>query len=216
MLRDLEKVDVINKQPEFFGGGPVMKYALNGNSGSYPEVGMLAEFTAMGGQMGCGGRQNKVRKEGVAKALRTYGRAVKSLGKNVKPIKQALTQKVVETISGAPQQSAPMAYAEEVPFFPEVPMKAGRQNKVRKEGFAKALRTYGRAVAPLGKNLKPVKQALTSKAVETIQSVNPMMMAGKKAKRPASARAAIVKKVMAEKGMGMIEASKYVKANGLY
>lgn len=31
-----------------------------------------------------------------------------------------------------------------------------------------------------------------------------------------SARASIVKKVMAEKGLGMIEASKYVKAHGLY
>ena len=31
-----------------------------------------------------------------------------------------------------------------------------------------------------------------------------------------SARAAIVKKVMAEKGLKMIEASKYVKEHGLY
>jgi hypothetical protein len=37
-----------------------------------------------------------------------------------------------------------------------------------------------------------------------------------KEKRPPSARAAIVKQVMAELGLSMIEASKYVKANGLY
>ena len=34
--------------------------------------------------------------------------------------------------------------------------------------------------------------------------------------KPKGARAAIVKKVMNEKGMSMIEASKYVKKNGLY
>ena len=41
-------------------------------------------------------------------------------------------------------------------------------------------------------------------------------MGGAKLKRPPSARAMIVKKVMAEKGMKMIEASKYVKQHGLY
>jgi vacuolar-type H+-ATPase subunit H len=41
-------------------------------------------------------------------------------------------------------------------------------------------------------------------------------MGGAKPKRPPSARAMIVKKVMAEKGCSMIEASKYVKANNLY
>jgi hypothetical protein len=38
----------------------------------------------------------------------------------------------------------------------------------------------------------------------------------KAAKRPAGARALIVKQVMSAKGLGMIEASKYVKANNLY
>jgi cytoplasmic iron level regulating protein YaaA (DUF328/UPF0246 family) len=39
--------------------------------------------------------------------------------------------------------------------------------------------------------------------------------APKKARAP-SARAAIVKQVMQSEGLSMIEASKYVKANGLY
>lgn len=199
ILHDLEKVDVINKQPEMLGGSAVRKYALSGNSGSYPEVNMLAELKEMGGSMCCGrsececgmcgGRQNKVKKTGLAKALRTFGRAVKPLGKNLKPVKDALAERVVQEIEGPS-------------------MFAGRQNTVKKTGLAKALRTFGRAVKPLGKNLKPVKEALTDRAVGEI------MGAGKK--RPKSARAMIVKKVMAEKGMGMIEASKYVKANGLY
>jgi len=37
-----------------------------------------------------------------------------------------------------------------------------------------------------------------------------------RAKRVPSKRNEIVKRVMAEKGMSMIEASKYVKENGLY
>jgi thermostable 8-oxoguanine DNA glycosylase len=40
-------------------------------------------------------------------------------------------------------------------------------------------------------------------------------MAGAKPKK-VNARAVVVKKVMADKGMSMIEASKFVKANGLY
>jgi len=199
ILHDLEKVDVINKQPEMLGGSAVRKYALSGNSGSYPEVSMLAELKAMGGSMCCGrsececgmcgGRQNKVKKTGLAKALRTFGRAVKPLGKNLKPVKDALAERAVQEIEGPS-------------------MFAGRQ--VKKTGLAKALRTFGRAVKPLGKNLKPVKEALMDRAVGEI------MGAGMKKKRPASARAMIVKKVMAEKGLSMIEASKYVKANGLY
>jgi hypothetical protein len=196
ILRDLDKMDLINKQPEMLGGGAVRQYALSGNSGSYPEVNMLAELKAMGGAMCCGsecgcpmcgGRQNKVKKTGLAKAVRTFGRAVKPLGKTLKPVKDALVERAVEEIEGPS-------------------MFAGRQ--VKKTGLAKAVRTFGRAVKPLGKNLKPVKQALAERAVGEI------MGAGKK--RPKSARAMIVKKVMAEKGMGMIEASKYVKANGLY
>ena len=189
ILRDLDKMDLINKQPEMLGGGAERKYALSGNSGSYPEVEMLAELKAMGGSMCCGGRQNKVKKTGLAKALRTFGRAVKPLGKNLKPVKDALAERAVQEIEGPS-------------------MFAGRQNTVKKTGLAKALRTFGRAVKPVGKNLKPVKDALAERAVGEI------MGAGKK--RPKSARAMIVKKVMAEKGMGMIEASKYVKANGLY
>ena len=198
ILRDLDKMDLINKQPEMLGGGAERKYALSGNSGSYPEVNMLAELKAMGGAMCCGsecgcgmcgGRQNKVKKTGLAKALRTFGRAVKPLGKNLKPVKDALAERAVQEIEGPS-------------------MFAGRQNTVKKTGLAKALRTFGRAVKPVGKNLKPVKQALAERAVGEI------MGAGKK--RPASARAMIVKKVMAEKGLSMIEASKYVKANGLY
>jgi hypothetical protein len=248
ILHDLEKVDVINKQPEMLGGSAVRKYALSGNSGSYPEVSMLAELKEMGGSMCCGrsecgcgmcgGRQNKVRKTGLAKAVRTFGRAVKPLGKNLKPVKEALMERAVEEIEGpsmfAGRQSTikKTGLAKAVRTFGravkplgknlkpvkealmdravEEIMTAGRQSTVKKTGLAKALRTFGRVVKPLGKNLKPVKEALTERAVSEI------MGSGMKKKRPASARAMIVKKVMAENGMSMIEASKYVKANGLY
>jgi hypothetical protein len=231
ILSDLENVDLINRQPEMLGGSAVRKYALSGNSGSYPEVSMLAELTAMGG------RQSAVRKTGLAKALRTYGRVVKPLGKNLKPVKEALMERAVEEIEGpsmfAGRQSAvkktgvakalrtfgravkplgknlkPVKEALMDRAVGEI-MSAGRQSAVKKTGLAKALRTFGRAVKPLGKNLKPVKEALMERAVGEIMGAGKM-------KRPASARAMIVKKVMAEQGLSMIEASKYVKANGLY
>ena len=52
----------------------------------------------------------------------------------------------------------------------------------------------------------PIAKAATHKAVSEIEGAG----------RGRAARAAIVKKVMAEKGLSMIQASKYVKERGLY
>ncbi len=201
------------------GGGAPQKNVASGNSGSYPAAASRDYQTVSGVaspyvDVSTGGRQNKVRKQGFAKALRTYGRAVKPLGKNLKPVKEAMADYAVNALEN-----------------PE--LLGGRQNKVRKQGVAKALRTYGRAVKPLGKNLKSVKKAAADAAVRELSGQSsmpyveayeveaapyfpsPPMKGGKRARKP-SARNVIVKKVMAEKGLSLIEASKYVKAKGLY
>nr|WPF46868.1 MAG: hypothetical protein [Lake Baikal virophage 15] len=181
--RLLSHMDVITHNPQLLGGGKLRDYVLPGQSGAYPlDRERLVELQAMGG------RQNKVKKTGLAKALRTFGRAVKPLGKTINPLKQALVKEAIGEVQYG--------------------------GKVKKTGFAKALRTYGRAVKPLGKTINPLKKALVEEAIGEIK------YGGKKPKKSVAngraARAAIVKKVMAEKGLGMIAASSYVKKNGLY
>lgn len=80
---------------------------------------------------------------------------------------------------------------------------AGRRKKYSVDKFVEDFNKIGKLVKPVA---KPIISALTDKAVSKIQG------AGKKTNK----RAEIVKKVMKEKGMKMIEASKYVKQNGLY
>jgi hypothetical protein len=247
--QELEQMQIIRLQPQMLGGGPLREYVLPGQSGALPDE--IPRET--GGAMG--GRQSAVRKQGFAKALRTYGRAVKPLGKTIKPLKEALVEEAVGQLQYG-----------------------GRQSAVRKQGFAKALRTYGRAVKPLGKTFKPLKEALVEeavgqlqygagarkdlpagaaatkahmKALRDMQARAPIFEKGSpealahmaklrakrrtkaeldaeraaereaaglppKEKRPPSARAAIVKSVMQSEGLGLIEASKFVKANNLY
>jgi hypothetical protein len=78
-----------------------------------------------------------------------------------------------------------------------------------KPAISKAVATAKPVAKKLAKNLgKQAIDALASKASSTLEGLG---RKGGKAKR-----AEIVKKVMAEKGMKMIEASKYVKAHNLY
>ena len=68
--------------------------------------------------------------------------------------------------------------------------------------------------------VKSADPAITNQAKDVIESVGKQALAKVKSAvgmgRGRSARTAIVKKVMAEKGLSMIEASKYVKAHKLY
>jgi hypothetical protein len=181
--RLLSHMDVITHNPQMLGGGKLRDFALPGQNGAYPlDRERLVELQAMGG------RQNKVKKTGLAKALRTFGRAVKPLGKTINPLKQALVEEAIGEVQYG--------------------------GKVKKSGFAKALRTYGRAVKPLGKTINPLKKALVEEAIGEIKygGRKPKKSVG----NGRAARAEIVKKVMKEQGLGMIAASSFVKKNNLY
>jgi hypothetical protein len=88
----------------------------------------------------------------------------------------------------------------------------GSKPRAKKGGFnfLKAIKDVGHAVG------EPVGQL--TKAVLQKEAMGALGLGRKKApaSRTRSARADIVKQVMREKGMKMIEASKYVKAHGLY
>jgi hypothetical protein len=137
MISNLDNMDVLQHQPIMFGGGPLRSHILPaGQLGHYPPIEMLAELQAMGGG------QAGTKKSGFAKAVRTYGRSVKPIGKTIAPLKKALVEEAVGQLQYG-----------------------GRANTVKKTGFAKALRTYGRAVKPLGKTIAPLKKALVEEAV---------------------------------------------------
>jgi hypothetical protein len=137
--RLLENMDVITHNPQLLGGGRLREYALSGNTGAYPmDRDRLMELKAMGGA--------KLRKQGTAKALRTFGRAIKPLGKTINPLKKALVEEAIGEIQYG-----------------------GRANKVKKQGVAKALRTFGRAIKPLGKTINPLKKALVEEAIGEIK-----------------------------------------------
>lgn len=80
---------------------------------------------------------------------------------------------------------------------------AGRRKPPSFKNVFNDIKEVGRYVKPVA---QPILKAITGKAVKLIEGAG----------RSKSARASIVKKVMAEQGLSMIEASKYVKQHGLY
>ena len=150
------------------------------------------------------GMEGGKKKYGVSRFVKDLGKISKAVGlKQVtKPIAQAATKKAVEKIEGAGRRGRPMKSA--VMSAEDLGMEGGKK-KYGVSRFVKDLGKISKAVG-LKQVLKPIAQAATKKAVGKIEGAG----------RGRSARAEIVKKVMADKGLSMIEASKYVKANNLY
>jgi ribosomal protein L29 len=144
------------------------------------------------------------KKYGVSRFVKDLGKISKAVGLKqvLKPIAQAATKKAVEKIEGAGRRGRPMKSA--VMSAEDLGMEGGKK-KYGVSRFVKDLGKISKAVG-LKQVLKPIAQAATKKAVGKIEGAG----------RGRSARAEIVKKVMADKGLSMIEASKYVKANNLY
>jgi hypothetical protein len=181
ILRNYEKVNDFHEPTNMLVGGTRQrKMILSGDVSYDAESNFGTSGKATGGTVG--GRA-KIKKRGVAKALRTFGRAVKPLGKNLKPIKQAMGKKLIQQIDGFdgrvaqdidPQEQVGEMY--EVPEaevdytygLPKLP--GGRAYNQKKKGLAKLIRTVGMAVKPLNKNLKPIKQALANRMVEEIEA----------------------------------------------
>jgi len=171
IVANYEKVDDFNHPQDFMkhlvGGGKPKPFIQSGdtsydNESVFDSVGLTA------------GRAFKQKKKGVAKLLRTVGLAVKPLGKTVKPIKDALVNRVVNEIDGydgrEPVNAVPVeAYDLGLPEYDyQGKPIGGRAYNQKKKGVAKLLRTVGLAVKPLGKTLKPIKEALVARAVSEI------------------------------------------------
>jgi hypothetical protein len=141
-------------------------------------------------------------KYSVDKFVRDFGKIGKLVKPVAKPILRALTDKAVGKITGLGYGSD-----DEIELVRPMEMavskgKGKKGGKYSVDKFVKDFGKIGKLIKPVA---KPIVRALTDKAVGKITGL------GGRAKR-----AEIVKKVMAEKGMKMIEASKYVKEHGLY
>jgi hypothetical protein len=226
------------------GGSSPLKYNPAGNSPAYPPH-MLSSGLAVHSGGGYAGIDGAVgmghpameggKRYGVSNFVKDLGKISKAVGLKQfsKPIAKAATAKAVTEIEGAgleggrynvnkfvkdlgkiskavglKQVLKPIAKASTAKAVKEIEgagMKGGKRYGV--SNFVKDLGKISKAVG-VKQFLKPIAKASTAKAVQEIEG------AGRKGGK--AARAAIVKKVMAEKGLSMIEASKYVKAHGLY
>jgi hypothetical protein len=94
----------------------------------------------------------------------------------------------------------------------ETALKALSNPATSKKGKEMWSNVKAEAEAELTKRGRPIHSSDDYEAAESLLSLKE----GEGRPRRPNARAAIVKKVMGEKGLSMIEASKYVKAHGLY
>jgi hypothetical protein len=186
-----------------------------------------------------GGRK----KYGVSRFVKDLGKISKAVGLKqfLKPIAQASTEKAVEKIQGAGRRGRPRVKPA-VMSMEDLGMEGGKK-KYGVSRFVKDLDKISKAVGAK-QFLKPIAQALTSKAVEKIKGagrrgrprkIGGALLSGEDegltgayppqlstvykgagAKGGKGARAEIVKKVMKEKGLSLPQASKYVKEHGLY
>jgi len=140
------------------------------------------------------------KKYGVSRFVKDLGKISKAVGlKQVtKPIAKAATAKAVEKIEGAGRYKTAVMSAEDL----------GMEGGKKKYGVSRFVKDLGKISKAIGLKqvTKPIAKAATAKAVEKIEGAG----------RGRNARAEIVKKVMREKGLKLIEASKYVKAHNLY
>jgi hypothetical protein len=186
-LRELDQMDLITHNPQWLGGGPVRHFALSGNNGAYPEdAERLTELAAMGGA-----------KFVLAKTFRPDSRAAKPVRRVGEAILDAAVHRAVGgKINRLKKATRWTDYAVDT---------ADKGLDLAKKGATiSKMFGFGEFGDAARKKMPAVRRAVIKKS--------PMMSGGNRV----NLRAAIVKQVMKEKGLKMIQASQYVKANNLY
>lgn len=169
----------------------------------------------------------------------SFGKLLKGVGKEIAPIaksvgKDLLKDAIKGAVTGAgKRRGRPKKVKEEK--MVTAPKKRGRPKKADIEGgkfnLGKALKTVGKEIKKTvqkdilpeakkqgkkmaKKALKDLGDSALSAVKESVRPSAPMEGSGKVDGR--KRRAEIVKKIMKEKGMKMVDASRYVKEKGLY
>ena len=207
--RLLEHMDLIQHNPQLLGGGRLRDVALSGNNGAYPmDRDRLMELNAMGGAFN------------ITKFLRPTMKVLKS--RQAQAIIRPLTDEVV-------RRGVKYAMGGKINRLKKAKRWTGYAVDTVSKGLdlgAKARKLFGmgeledvaRKVVRRGKKMyeDPLVQEVVARArkapvVRRVEKKVKSIVGGGRA-----ARAAIVKKVMADHGLGMIAASSFVKKNGLY
>jgi hypothetical protein len=205
----LEHMDIITHNPEMLGGGRVRDRPLSGNNGAYPlDRERLMELQAMGGAFN------------LTKFLRPTMKVLKS--KQAQAIIRPLTDEVV-------RRGVKYAVGGKINRLKKAKRWTGYAVDTVSKGLdlgskAKHLFGYGeledvaRKVVRRGK--KVLAEPLVQEVIRAVRKAPVVRRVEKKVKSVVGGgraeRAAIVKKVMKEHGLGMIAASSFVKKNGLY
>jgi len=194
MLYDLDHVDIINHQPQMLGGGSPypQKIALPGNSGQYPPIQMLSEYKAMGGAA-MGAKVKEKAEKYIKKFKDEASDVTQDTLTKMKPVARRKVKELADKYLEAEEDHEAARDA-----------RKGGSHCKKGAGVGKFLKN----VANLG--LEKVKDVKIGDIVKGYKD-----MGGAKPKRT-NARAVVVKKVMADRGLGMIAASKYVKEHNLY
>jgi hypothetical protein len=211
IISQLDQMDVLMHQPQLFGGGPMREMILpSGELGHYPPIEMLAEASKMGNS---GGKFN------VTKFLRPTMRALNSKqGRSIiQPITKALVNRAVKTIEGGKINRLKKA-RRWTGFAADTVSKGLDLGSKAKHLFGMGMEEDLRKVVRRGKKL--AKEPLVRELVAVARKSPVVKQAVAKAKKIVGggrgARAEIVKQVMAKEGLGMIAASKFVKAHNLF
>jgi len=207
--RLLEHMDLIQHNPQMLGGGRLRDVALSGNNGAYPmDRERLMELKAMGGAFN------------LTKFLRPTMKVLKS--KQAQAIIRPLTDEVV-------RRGVKYAVGGKINRLKKAKRWTGYAVDTVSKGLdlgskAKKLFGYGElenvARKVVRKSKKILADPLAQEIVARVRKAPVVRRVEKKVKSIVGGgraqRAAIVKKVMAEHGLGMIAASSFVKKNGLY
>ena len=221
------------------GGSHPMKYNPSGNSSAYPPLllsaglavssggaysslagidGAISGHPAMGGAISGGKYTAKKFFRDVGRTAKTVGKhtlsGLKAIAKNKEVqavgkelLKEGVKQGTKALIEYAKSGAGRKGRKKAIPLSEEVEAVGGKYS------VGKFFKDVGKVGKKIIKNpvVKEVGKELLKEGVK--QGVKALVSG---AGRGRSARADIVRKVMAEKGMKMIEASKYVKQHGLY
>lgn len=221
--RLLSQMDVITHNPQWLGGGKLRDYALPGQNGAYPlDRGRLLELQAMGGAFN------------LTKFLRPTMKVLKSKEAQsiIKPLTDAVIHEGVRYAVGGKISRSKKAkkwtnYAVDTANKGlDLASKANQifggkisRSKKAKKWTDYSVDTISRGL-DLGSKAKNIfgfgelgKPKVTGRKPRVPQAVNTIKSGGGRGR---AVRAEIVKKIMADKGLGMIAASKYVKEKGLY
>lgn len=212
--RLLSQMDVITHNPQMLGGGRLREKALPGQTGAYPlDRVRLMELKAMGG-----GPFN------LTKFLRPTMRALNSKqGRSIiQPITKALVSRATKEIGGGVKSGKISRYKKAKKFtnyaVDTISKGLDLGSKAKQLFGMGELEDVARKVVRRSK--KVLADPLVQEVVARVRKAPVVKRVEKKVKSIVgggrAARAAIVKKVMADHGLGMIAASSFVKKNGLY